>query len=498
MSKVIIVGAGIGGLSMAARLLAKGYEVIVFEKESKVGGKVNSLEENGFKFDLTASVAINGNCYSELFSDIGKKYSDYFEMENLDSTYKVFYGHCKYYEFYSNYEKMFNALEAISDGLGKEYFDFIDKSLEKYFLSKDYFLDKPMITMGEFLNLNVLSQLKNLNPLESCGKYIKESISNELLQKFLIFQSMYIGINPYTNSNVYSLIPAISQNYGFSYIKGGLYSYIAALEKVIDDLGGEIKKNLSVDEIVIEGGKASGVKVGEVVYKSDFVICNVDYPYAIKNLINEGKEDLAYNKKNIDKKEYSCSVFMIYLGLNKVFNDLNLHNIYINKNFQVNLEGAFKGKLPKEPSLYIYYPSAVDKTLTKENYSTMNIMVRVPNLSYKDVSWGDRAVESYRKIVMEALKNVKGLEDIENSIIYENYLTPIDIEKRFNSYYGTAFGLSHKLTQSMYMRPHMKSKNIDNLYFIGSSTHPGNGVSVIIEGSKILANLIEKEAFNNL
>ncbi|MGL5614725.1 MAG: phytoene desaturase family protein [Sarcina sp.] len=493
MSKVIIVGAGIGGLSMAARLLAKGYEVIIFEKEDKVGGKVNSLEENGFKFDLTASVAINGNCYSELFSDIHKNYSDYFEMENLESTYKVFFEDSKCYEFYSNYEKMFNALENISEGLGKEYFDFIDKSLEKYFLSKDYFLDKPMITMGEFLNLNILGKLKELNPLESCGKYIQESISNELLQKFLIFQSMYIGINPYTNSNVYSLIPAISQNYGFSYIKGGLYSYIFALEKVIADLGGEIKKNLSVDEIFIEEEKASGVKVGEKIYKSDFVLCNVDYPYAIKNLINVGKKELGYNKKNLDKKEYSCSVFMIYLGLNKVFDSLNVHNIYLNKDFQVNLESAFKGNLPKKPSLYIYYPSAIDRSLTKEGYSTMNIMVRVPNLSYKEVSWGEDDVKKIRKIVIEALKNMKGLDNIENSIIYENHLTPVDIEKRFNSYYGTAFGLSHKLTQSMYMRPHMKSKSIDNLYFLGSSTHPGNGVSVIIEGSKILADLIEKE-----
>lgn len=487
MKKVIIIGAGIGGLCTAVRLLNKGYDVTILEKENMIGGKVNRIETNQFKFDLTASILMTPDIYTDIFKECKKNYKDYLQLIKLEPTYNVNYYDGTEYKFYSDLRRMTNILENIELGLSTKYTEFLSKSMKKYIVGKTYFLDKPMVKMNEFINIKTLKNLMSIRPLESTDEYISKIINNKKLQEFLVFQSMYIGVNPYENSSIYTLIPAISHTYGLWYIKGGIYQYIKALEKLIYDLGGRIITNINVEEIIVYRNKVKGVKTNKGGFKSDVIICNADYPYAINKLISNDKEK-TINK--IKEKEYSCSVFIIYLGLNKKYKNLNVHNIYINKNFKLGIEAPFKGIVSKYPSLYIYCPSSIDNTMCDEGKETLNIMVRVPNLEVGNAKWDKKYITSYRNHIINQLKKIKGLEDIEENIIYESYLTPMDLKNKFNAYNGTAFGLSHKLSQTMYFRPHIKDKNIKNLYFIGSSTHPGNGVSVIIEGSKVLVEKI--------
>lgn len=489
MKNVLVIGSGIGGLCTAIRLLNKGYKVTVLEKENTIGGKCNIKSSDLFKFDLTASILMTPNIYIDIFKECNKSYTDYFTMKKLDTLYRVNYYDGTKLNIYNDLGRTSNTLEKLQNGLSIEYMEFLANSLKKYLISKKYFLDKPMTDKKEVLNLTTIKKLVDIKPFTTTHSYTSNIISNKRLRDFLIFQSMYIGLNPYTNSNIYTLIPSISQVYGLWYIEGGFYKYIKALEQLIYDLGGSIQKNTEVKEIIVHRKKAKGVITNKGCYKSDIVICNADFPYATNKLI---KYKSKKRKKEINDKEYSCSVFMIYLGLNKKYKELDVHNIYINKHFEENIQAAFKGKLPKYPSVYMYCPSRIDETLCPKGNETLNIMVRVPNLSYKNIKWTNKFIKYFRNIVINEIKQIKGLEDIEENIVYESYLTPIDFKNKFNSYYGTAFGLSHKLNQTVYFRPHIKDKKIDNLYFIGSSTHPGNGVSVIIQGSKVLANLIQK------
>ena len=343
-----------------------------------------------------------------------------------------------------------------------------------------------MINKEEILKLKTITKFLESNPFITTSDYLKSIIKNQYLLNYLIFQSMYIGVNPYKNSSLYTLIPAISHIYGLWYIKGGFYNYIEALKKLILELGGKIYVNTEVEKIVINKGKVIGVRTNRGNYKSDIIVCNADYPYAIKNLIRNK------DYKEIEKQDYSCSVFMMYLGLNRKYKDLQVHNIYINKNFKKSIQDAFKGKLPKYPSLYLYYPSKIDETISGKFASILNVMVRVPNLKDSNIIWNKETVQKFRNRIIKELKNIDGLENIENDILYESYLTPIHLKHKFYSYNGTAFGLSHKLNQTAYFRPHIKDDNIKGLYYIGSSTHPGNGVSVIIEGSKIVVDEICK------
>lgn len=486
MKRVLVVGAGIGGLCTAIRLLNKGYDVTILEKENRVGGKVNIKIKNGARFDLTASVLMTPKIYTDIFSEVGKDYRDYFEMIKIDPIYKVNYYDKNSYKCYSELGKMVEELENLEEGLSIHYLEFLYKTFEKYLNSKKYFLDKPMINKEEILKLKTITKFLESNPFITTSDYLKSIIKNQYLLNYLIFQSMYIGVNPYKNSSLYTLIPAISHIYGLWYIKGGFYNYIEALKKLILELGGKIYVNTEVEKIVINKGKVIGVRTNRGNYKSDIIVCNADYPYAIKNLIRNK------DYKEIEKQDYSCSVFIMYLGLNKKYKDLQIHNIYINKNFKKSIQDAFKGKLPKYPSLYLYYPSKIDETISGKFASILNVMVRVPNLKDSNIIWNKDTVQKFRNRIIKELKNIDGLENIENDILYESYLTPIHLKHKFYAHNGTAFGLSHKLNQTAYFRPHIKDDNIKGLYYIGSSTHPGNGVSVIIDGSKIVADEICK------
>lgn len=490
MRKVIVVGGGIGGLCTAVRLLKQGYEVTVLEKEPRIGGKVNAKFKNGARFDLTASILMTPQIYTEIFEYAGKDYRDYFELLKIDPIYGVNYASGEKYNFYSDLGKMVKTLESIEYKLPIRYLNFLTKSLEKYLVSKKYFLNEPMIDATEVSNKKLIKEFMSISPFKSNSKYLNSVIRNEQIINYMIFQSMYIGVNPYKNSNIYSLIPAISHVYGLWYIKGGFYKYIEALEKLIYDLGGNIQTNITVEKIMIINNKVKGVISEKGDFKSDIVVCNADYPYAINHLLNNKKKCLKVNKE-----DYSCSVFIMYLGLNKKYNNLQVHNIYIGEEFKKNIQSPFRGEMPEHPSLYLYYPSKIDDSISGKFESILNIMVRVPNLQYKKVKWDKKNINKFRNMILKEIEKINGLEDLKENILYESYLTPIQLKHKFNSYNGTAFGISHKLNQTTYFRPHLKDEDTKGLYFIGSSTHPGNGVSVIIEGTKILTKLIQDDIY---
>ena len=285
MKKVIVIGAGIGGLCTAIRLLNKGYDVTILEKEQRIGGKVNIKIKDEARFDLTASILMTPEIYTDIFSEVGKNYKDYFQMIKIDPIYQVNYYDKTKYNYYSDIGKMLDALENIEEGLSIQYLEFLTKSFEKYLNSKNYFLDNPMINKEEILNIEAIKKFLELKPFTTTNNYLKGIIKNQYLLNYLIFQSMYIGINPYKNSSLYTLIPAISHIYGLWYIKGGFYSYIEALSKLILELGGKIYVNTEVEEILIKKNIAIGVRTNKGNYKSDIIVCNADYPYAIKKLI---------------------------------------------------------------------------------------------------------------------------------------------------------------------------------------------------------------------
>ena len=490
---IIIVGGGVGGICCGIYLLNKGFKVTIIEKNQNLGGKMNLIEENGFKFDLNATIVMSPSTYTNVFKDANRNYEDYFKIKRLSPMYKVFNYDNKEVTIYDEIDKKTNELEKIEEGLSKDFEIILRKSYKKYCLIKNDFLDKPMINLGELLNMKSIMSLIKINPLSRASNYISRLVKNDILRNYLIFKSMYIGIDPFENSNIHTLVPALCHMEGIGYFEGGLYTYIKAVTRLFTEMGGKIINNTKVDKILIENEKIVGVKTKEKIINSDIVVCNSDYSYTIDKLIEKDDLDERYNKENISNKDYSCSTFILYLGLDKIYHNLQVHNIYLNKDFKNSIQGAFKGFIPDNPSLYMYYPSIVDKSFAKEGNSSLNITLRVPNLSLYKGEYSDRDCKKIRNIIIETIKHIPFMEDIEEHIVYENYLTPNDLATNYNCYYGNAFGLSHKLLQSIYFRPHIKSNKVKGLYFLNASTHPGNGTSVVIGGSKVLSKVIEED-----
>lgn len=260
----------------------------------------------------------------------------------------------------------------------------------------------------------------------------------------------------------------------------------SGMEKLFLELGGKVNYNSPVDEILIENQEAKGIKIHNETILSDFVMCNADFPYAIKNLVKDVKAKGKYTDKKVDNMKYSCSCFIMYLGMDKKFDQVkNMHNFVFAKDLDENLEDIFSGDVLTDPSFYVYMGSKMDPKLAPEGKEGLYILVPVSDLSTSKYDWNEETIQYYRERVFMKLKNTKGFENIEEEIVSESYMTPIDWRDKFNAYNGACFGLQPTLTQSNHFRPQAKAKNCENLYFTGSSTHPGAGVPIVLTSAKI-------------
>ena len=492
--KVIIIGAGIGGLSTALRLLKNGYEVEILEKNQTIGGRVNIIETDIFRFDLSASILMMPNCFKEIFSYAGKNYREYVKFIEIDPIYRLFSADKTTIDFNKNISTLVKSLEHISKADSLGYFKFTSDVYEKYLIANKFFLKRSQDSSKDFFNSKTLTKAFKIHTLATTYDYISRNIKNEKLREFLAFQSMYVGISPFDGPNIYTLVPVVSQLYGLWHLKGGMYSFINALSTLINEFGGTIKTGVTVEEIVFSKDKAIGVKTSNGIEKADIIVCNADFPYAMKNLVKDAHYKDKYTDKKLSEMKYSCSTFILYLGLKKKYPQLRVHNIYLCENFKENIEAAFKGTLPVNPPLYIYCPSRLDRSMVKNEGDCMNIMLRVPNLFFTDIVWDNCTIDLLTNKILKELKNIDGLEDIEENIEYKNHLTPQDMESKFNAYGGTAFGLSPTLAQTNYFRPHFKSSTANNLFFVGSSLHPGPGVSLVLNSAKLVTEEILKSS----
>ena len=484
MKSVAIIGAGIGGLSTGIELLLKGYNVNIYEKNNRAGGVLQSVASPGgeFRFEESASIPINPDTYGEFFKRLGLDQSEYFGEEKLDTLYNVYFHDGMTLRVPHNIESMRTELQKDFRGDVEGWDKFMNTTMKKYQIAKKYFLNRPFITANSILNPKLLCKLVELNPFTSASHYVNQFIKSEELRNFILFQAFFMGIATDKLPNVYTTVYANSQVEGISRIQGGLSSYARVLAQIFEDKGGKIYYNSPVKKILGSGAVATGVQIGNETIKSHIVVVNGDYCYAQNELL--GRELNRYSQQ-------SCSTFIVHLGLNKKFRELGVHNLFIGKNFEEEISGIFKGKLPQNPSIYIYSPSLVDDSYCKDpSHSVVNLMLRVPNLKDLPISWDEATREQLYTLCLEAVSSIKGLEDIKDFIVYKSFTTPVDFECKYNCRYGSCFGIGHTLLQSMALRPQLQDKVYKNLYYVGSSIHPGNGASIVIAGAQMVSDAI--------
>jgi phytoene desaturase len=488
MSKILVIGSGFGGLGAAIRLAARGHEVHVLEKRDKLGGRAYVYEQNGFKFDGGPTVITAPFMFDDLWKAAGKRREDYIQFVPCDPFYRIFNHEGVPFNYNGDESFILQQIEKISpeDVNGYQAFMKTTKAIfQKGFIE---LADKPFLHFTDMLK--VAPDLIKMQSYLSVYRYVSQFVKNDFLRRCFSFHPLLIGGNPFDSPSIYAMIHYLEREWGIHYAIGGTGAIVQAMGKLFGELGGQVTLNAEVDEILVQGRKATGVRMknGDVM-QADMVVSNADVAHTYRNMIPEQSRRKFTNRK-VESMKYSMSLFVIYFGTKKQYRDGKLahHNIILSERYKNLLTDIFdKQTLSQDFSLYLHMPTLTDPSIAPPGCENFYVLSPVPHLG-SGVDWTQKA-KPYRDAIMQFLED-NYLPDLQANIIAEHYIDPLHFQNTLNSYLGSAFSVQPILTQSAWFRPHNRSEDFDNLYFVGAGTHPGAGLPGVLSSSIIVENLI--------
>ncbi len=495
MSSIIIIGAGLGGLSAACRLAKSGFSVMVLEKNDSVGGKVNFLEAKGYKFDTGASLLTMPHVFEELFEFCGKRLEDYLTLEKLEPICRYFWSDGTQFDASQNLEKTESEIAKIAPEDVKNFRKYLADSRQKYEIARRTFLAKSFNELPSLLTPKNLPDLLKISTLTTLDKHNAGYFQSPKLRQFFNRFATYNGSSPYKTPATFALIPYVEFGLGAWYVRGGIYEIPKALEKLARELGVEFQFDTSVEQILIKNGKASGVKIcieeyGEIIeeiLEADIIISNADAIVTYRDLIGEAMRP-SFSDKKLAKREPSSSGFVLLLGVKKQFSQLAHHNIFFSDDYETEFHRIFKLKIfASEPTIYVCASSKTDDSQAPAGCENLFVLAGAPYTA-EITKWHIEA-EPYRDLIIKKLEKF-GLQDVQNSIEFEQIITPEDFQRIFNANRGSIYGVSSNGIFSAFRRIPNKSKDIENLYFVGGATHPGGGMPLVLLSGKMTSDLI--------
>ena len=483
---VVIVGAGPGGLTSAMILAHRGFKVTVFEKAEQVGGRNAAIKLGDYTFDTGPTFLVMPFILEEMFQASGRNIHDYLKFKTLDPLYQLKFVD-KDVCISGDRRKLKEEIENKFPGGRADLNAFFDKELVRFdrlypCLRKDY------SSLKSFLSMQILRAVPHIpfgrSIIQELGRYFDQ----EALSLCFCFQSKYIGMSMWECPAFFTIIPYVEHAYGIDHATGGLHQISLAMAKVVQEEGGEVRTATPVKRLIVEGRAVKGVQLedGEKVYADD-VVLNADFSYAMTNLVEPGVLR-KYSGERLERKGYSCSAFMLYMGVDKKY-DLSHHNIVFAEEYRANVEDVFKKKvLSDDMSFYIQNACVTDPSLAPEGKSTVYVLVPVPN-NRSRIDW-DNCKEEYREKVLAQIAARTPLTDLKEHIEVEKIITPTDWERDYNVYIGAIFNLAHSWPQMLYWRPRNKFEELDNCYLVGGGTHPGSGLPTIYESARISSDML--------
>ncbi len=489
--KVIIIGSGFGALGAAARLAARGCQVEIFEKRDKPGGRAYVYEQDGFKFDGGPTVITAPFMFDDIFAAAGRRREDYVEFSPLDPFYRIFDHNGKAFDYNDDSDFIAEQIRDRNPDDVEGYSRFMQSTQAIFRKGFVELADKPFLTVGDMLK--VAPDLIRLQSHKSVYSYVSQFIDNDFLRRCFTFHPLLIGGNPFDSSSIYAMIHYLERQWGIHYVMGGTGALVQAMALLIEELNGRFHYNSEVAEIIVNGRQACGVRLSDgTVHRADHVISNADVAWTYLNLLpgrarGLRNSDFRYRKLT----RYSMSLVVIYFGTKKLYRregKLAHHNIILSERYRGLLADIFKRKeLPRDFSLYLHMPTLTDPSIAPDGHEGFYVLSPVPHLG-ADVDWSV-AARPYRDAIMQFLED-NYLPDLQANIVSEHMIDPRHFQDTLNSYMGAAFSIEPVLTQSAWFRPHNRSEDIDNLYFVGAGTHPGAGLPGVLSSAKIVEDLI--------
>ncbi|KAF4840651.1 Phytoene desaturase [Colletotrichum siamense] len=497
----IVVGAGAGGVALAARLAKAGFSVTVLEKNSFTGGRCSLMHHEGHRFDQGPSLFLLPQLFHETFRDLDTTMADAgVDLLRCETNYNIWFHDGELFRHSSDLAAMKSQIERWEGKDGFErYLQWLREAHTHYEVSVREVLHKNFSKLVNLARPRFVRHVVSLHPLESIWSRASRYFWTERLRRVFTFAVMYMGMSPFDAPATYSLLQYTEFAEGIWYPRGGFHSVVAALVRIGESLGVKYRLNTPVSKVLTDGQKATGVilESGESL-TADVVVVNADLVYAYGNLLPQTPTITNYYE-SLQKREPSCSSISFYWCLDRKVPELSTHNIFLAEQYQESFDAIFKRhSLPDEPSFYVNVPSRVDPSAAPEGKDTVIVLVPIGHLSRSknddglttdEKDW-DAIVDKARSMILSIVSERTGCPNMGDMITHEIVNTPLTWEDKFNLDKGAILGLNHGFFNVLAFRPKTRAEGLDNAYFVGASTHPGTGVPIVLAGAKITAEQI--------
>ncbi len=488
----MVVGAGIGGMAAAARLAQDGFQVTVVERNDQAGGRARIWQTEGYTFDMGPSWYLMPEVFERFFAQFGKKTTDYYELQRLDPSYRVFVGPGEAHDVPSDPAGVRALFERLEPGGGAKLERYLADAAYKYKVAVGEFLYRDYRTVFDFLNWRMMTEGLKLNVLGKLDAAVRKQFGDRRARQILEYAMVFLGTSPNDAPAMYALMSHVDLTQGVFYPLGGLSGVAQGVRRLAEEQGVKFLLSTEVERIVTENGRATGVQVRAAdgtrqTLPCAAVLANADYAHVETDLLEAA--DCTYPQRYWQGRVVAPSMFLMYLGVNKRLEKLAHHNLFFQPDWNRHFNAIFKK--PDWPEAPCWYVSCITKTdPDMAPPGRENVFVLVPVAAGLDDN--DAVREAYADKVIRHVEQITG-EEITPHIELKRIYSHRDFTRDYRAWQGTALGLSHTLMQTAVFRPAMRSRKVSNLYFAGQYTHPGIGVPMVLIAADVAAGNIRRD-----
>ena len=482
--RINIIGSGFSSLSAACYLAQAGNDVVVYEKNNTTGGRARQYKKEGFTFDIGPTWYWMPDVFEKFFNDFDKKPEDYYQLDKLNPAYQVYFSELESIIISGKLNEIFEAFEKEEKGSSKYLKQFLDSAKYNYDAAIKDLVYKPGVSPLELITPVTIKKVNQF--FSTIRTQVRKKIKNQKLIQILEFPVLFLGAKPSNTPAFYNFMNYADFGLGTWHPKGGMYKVVEAMTTLAQSLGVEFVTDATVEEICVDQkGKAIGVIVNNTFVKSDIVLSGADYHHSETLLPIKYRQ---YSEKYWSKKIFAPSSLLFYVGFSKKLKNVSHHTLFFDTDFDVHAKTIYDNPAwPEKPLFYASFPTITDAELAPEGKEAATFLIPLaPGLEDTE-----ELRKKYFNIIIERLERLTN-QEVKNNVIFKKSYCVNDFIKDYNSYKGNAYGLANILTQTAFLRPKIKSKKVENLFFTGQLTVPGPGVPPSLISGKIVSDLIIK------
>jgi len=485
--KAIVIGAGFAGISAATRLAQEGWQVDVVEKNEMAGGRARVFEHEGFVFDMGPSWYWMPDVFEWYFSQFGHSVSDFYDLVRLDPSYQVIFSEQEKWDIPAEMNAFKALLEQYETGSGAQLDAFLAQAEYKYKVGIHDLVHKPSLSAIEYADARLLGALFKMDVLKSFEKHIRRFFKHPQILQLMEFPILFLGALPKNTPALYSLMNYADIQLGTWYPMGGMHNIVKAMVQVAEKYGVKFYYNQPVQRIKVQGKKAIGVLTPDLNLNADVIIGGADYHHIESKLLDHKLQ--SYSEKYWKDRTFAPSCLIFYLGINKKLQNLRHHNLFFDTDFALHAREIYETpQYPTNPLFYVSCPSLTDDSVAP--IGCENLFVLIPIAT--DLTDSETTRAYYYDMVMERLERITK-QDVRSNVIFKRTFAQSNFIEDYNACRGNAYGLANTLMQTAILKPRIKSKKVENLYFTGQLTVPGPGVPPSLISGQVVANEILKK-----